>query len=91
MLSQNHLTLSKEIPIVVSTVKWDTAKNRLLIRNYFFSYEVKESPDGEFGAINDNGEWSGLIGQLKEKVGLKISFRCNATIFFKQVTALNLS
>ena len=29
-----------------------------------FSYELANSRDGKFGAINDNGEWNGLIKDL---------------------------
>ncbi|XP_074095808.1 ionotropic receptor 25a [Cotesia typhae] len=32
-----------------------------------FEYELYESPDGNFGAINEQGEWNGMIKELIDK------------------------
>ncbi|CAD6204011.1 GSCOCT00009832001.2-RA-CDS, partial [Cotesia congregata] len=29
-----------------------------------FNYEIYESPDGEYGSLNDKGEWNGMIKEL---------------------------
>ena len=34
----------------------------------FFSYTIKEPDDGQFGAVDENGTWSGFIGLLIRKV-----------------------
>ena len=31
------------------------------------SYSVILSPDGQFGALKDDGTWSGMVGQLVDK------------------------
>ena len=33
-----------------------------------FSYTVSVPPDGEWGALRDDGTWSGMVGQLKSEV-----------------------
>ena len=33
-----------------------------------FSYTVSVPPDGEWGALRDDGTWSGMVGQLKREV-----------------------
>ena len=33
-----------------------------------FSYTVSLPPDGEWGALRDDGTWSGMVGQLKREV-----------------------
>ena len=32
-----------------------------------FSYTVNSPPDGEWGALKDDGTWSGMVGQLNSK------------------------
>ena len=32
-----------------------------------FSYTVSVPPDGEWGALRDDGTWSGMVGQLDTK------------------------
>ena len=32
-----------------------------------FSYTVTIPPDGEWGSMNDDGTWSGMVGQLATK------------------------
>ena len=32
-----------------------------------FSYTVSVPPDGEWGALRDDGTWSGMVGQLNTK------------------------
>ena len=34
-----------------------------------FSYEIYLSPDGQYGAITENGTWNGMLGELVNKVG----------------------
>ena len=33
-----------------------------------FEYELYEVPDEQFGAMDDNGEWNGLIRELIDRV-----------------------
>ena len=33
-----------------------------------FEYELIEAPDGEYGRMNDNAEWNGMVKELMEKV-----------------------
>ena len=33
-----------------------------------FSYHAIEPPDGQWGAMKSDGKWSGMVGQLEEKV-----------------------
>ena len=33
-----------------------------------FSYNVIEPPDGEWGAMKEDGTWSGMVGQLQAKI-----------------------
>ena len=33
-----------------------------------FSYEVNEPADQAFGAVDENGTWSGMIGQILRHV-----------------------
>lgn len=33
-------------------------------------YELVETDDGNFGSITDSGEWTGLIGMLKDQVSI---------------------
>ena len=40
----------------------------------FFSYEVTEPEDGEWGVMDKNGNWTGLIGQLVNKVTTQYSY-----------------
>ena len=35
---------------------------------FFVSYEWVEARDGQFGSENEFGNWSGLVGELQEKV-----------------------
>ena len=39
-----------------------------LVSILFFSYTIKEPDDGQFGAVDENGTWSGFIGLLIRKV-----------------------
>ena len=32
-----------------------------------FSYTVTTPPDGNYGALKDNGTWNGMVGQLAKK------------------------
>lgn len=36
--------------------------------NLNFEYEISLAPDGEFGTLNDKGEWNGMIRELIDKV-----------------------
>ena len=33
-----------------------------------FSYHAMEPPDGQWGAMKSDGKWSGMVGQLEDKV-----------------------
>ena len=33
-----------------------------------FSYTVTSPPDNEWGAMKDDGTWSGMVGQLEAKI-----------------------
>jgi glutamate receptor, ionotropic, invertebrate len=35
-----------------------------------FEYEIYEAPDHKFGSIDEQGNWDGMIKELKEKVRL---------------------
>lgn len=41
---------------------------QMISENLNFSYEVSVAPDGEFGNLNENGEWNGMIRELMDKV-----------------------
>ena len=38
-----------------------------LSRSLNFSYTVSSPPDGEWGGIQSDGSWSGMVGQLATK------------------------
>ena len=45
-----------------------------------FEYSLYESPDAEYGKMDDNMNWNGMIRELIEKVscsGLQLAFRCD--------------
>jgi ionotropic glutamate receptor len=33
-----------------------------------FDYELYEAPDGNYGAMDENGNWNGMIKELMDKV-----------------------
>ena len=33
-----------------------------------FSYHVIKPPDGQWGAMKNDGKWSGMVGQLEDKL-----------------------
>ena len=33
-----------------------------------FSYTVSVPPDGKWGALEDDGSWSGMVGQLQREI-----------------------
>ena len=37
-----------------------------------FQFELYEVPDQQFGAVDDNGEWNGLIRELIDKVNANL-------------------
>ena len=37
-----------------------------------FQYELYEAPDGQYGRMNENTEWNGLVKELVDKVGHNI-------------------
>lgn len=39
-----------------------------------FRYEIKLVRDGKYGSIEENGEWSGMIGELVRNEGLICPF-----------------
>ena len=63
-----------------NTYQWFTCQNKTSIVSHFWSffeiksndslirYIVKEPEDQTWGAIDENGEWSGMIGQIIRKV-----------------------
>ena len=60
--------------------QWFTCQNKTFIVSRFWPYSeiksndslirytVKEPEDQTWGAIDENGEWSGMIGQIVRKV-----------------------
>ena len=40
-----------------------------LAKMLHFTYEIYHSPDGQYGSVTENGTWSGLMGELVNKVG----------------------
>ena len=32
-----------------------------------FTYTASEPPDGEYGALKEDGTWSGMVGELEAK------------------------
>ena len=47
-------------------------------QKHFFSYEVVEAPDGQFGAETESGSgnWSGLMGMLMRDVSINFWSSC---------------
>ena len=43
----------------------DTFKELSVLLN--FTYTVTTPPDGQWGAMKDDGTWSGMVGQLETK------------------------
>ncbi len=33
-----------------------------------FTFEIREPEDGQYGSLLDNGQWSGMIGELERGV-----------------------
>lgn len=45
-----------------------------------FIYEVKLVPDGKYGALNDKGQWNGMVKELIDHV------RFNHNFYFSQLS-----
>ena len=39
-----------------------------LAKMLHFTYEIYESPDGQYGGITEKGTWNGIVGELVNKV-----------------------
>ena len=50
---------------------------RELSRMLNFSYNTIMPPDGEWGAMRDDGTWSGMVGQLHTKM---VDLACSSFI-----------
>lgn len=42
-----------------------------LAKGVGFDYQIRLTSDGTIGHINENGNWTGMIGDLVQKVGRK--------------------
>ena len=56
-----------------------------------FSYHAIEPPDGQWGAMKSDGKWSGMVGQLEEKVvdfGMPSQYQIHSiNLFFTNYTS----
>lgn len=46
-----------------------------------FEYEIYEAPDHKFGSIDEQGNWDGMIKELKEKVALATQVKKTFELF----------
>ena len=51
--------MSTYVSVIIKTISF-----------FLWSYEIKEPEDKFWGAADENGTWSGMIGQLIRKVVL---------------------
>ncbi|PVD29826.1 hypothetical protein C0Q70_09083 [Pomacea canaliculata] len=70
-VSGNHPFVYKDIPANFregpSYYGYCIELLQLIAKQLQFNYTIYESPDGKFGTMDDNGKWSGMIGELIEK------------------------
>ena len=48
-----------------------------IAQNLQFEYELYPVPDGQFGSIDENGEWNGMIGEVLNGVGVRLPSSCS--------------
>ena len=44
-------------------------------------YEITSPPDGQWGTETPNGSWTGLVGQLQQRVNIAVNiYLCNLNL-----------